>query len=661
MLGTPKIVVSRIGVDRRTGQLVDMSMDTSRSKMQKLVKAIRSTSGGDIPHGLNYSPQYLSMVELQTSPRIIGNLSSTFGTGLKGSSTSTVDETNVNILKPSNGDEQMFDYNEFYALSSGDYVWGVPEGVTSVTVKLWGAGGSGGGTNVNSTSKGGGGAGGQFAQKVVAVTPFTSHNIHIGSAGSTGVGNGGAGQDSTFDSTVVVAKGGAGGQRAVDGGAGGVGSTTGGVGDIVNKGGNGSNGGATSTGGSGGGGGGSAGNGVNASGNSGGTGGGGDSGSWGTYGGDGANGRTTVGNGNSPVDVGGGGGSAYTTDSTDRSGGGGGVGGAMLTWVDPTNPAVWCYLILNPVGIPEGELPALTKRFPKIVVGTSESGMDYEREIHSFYDNFKVMATGTLSIHKDAHTYSHGDVGTTSRFDIYGNRLIEEVTYATFEHNLGYCPMFAPFVNFEYMLEATNQMNGQWYDQGDWVTATQYVANQVVRNPEKGDTYRCILSHISASGNKPDTGGTWATYWELVFDEFPLWVTATSYSVGQKVAVLDSGFFYEFNCISAHTSGASTKPDTGVDWETKWEYYDQPAVTSQSLVLNDVEDLKIVFGGAEVFNFTLVEYYVTETELVLKLTRTTYDWEYLGFPPNDTLLETDISVNYTVFYNRADEEFDLLN
>lgn len=87
-----------------------------------------------------------------------------------------------------------------------DGTWTCPSGVTSALVECWGAGG--GGTNGS-----GGGGGGAYSRKTVSVTPSTGYAIQVGvSAANTD------GEDSTFDSTVVVAKGGLSGGNGGTGG-----------------------------------------------------------------------------------------------------------------------------------------------------------------------------------------------------------------------------------------------------------------------------------------------------------------------------------------------------------------------------------------------------------------------------------------------------------
>jgi uncharacterized protein (TIGR02145 family) len=200
--------------------------------------------------------------------------------------------------------------------TAGTYTWTAPAGVSSATVKLWGGGGSGG---LSSTTGygGSGGAGGQFAQKSVSITSGTQYSIVVADSTST---SGITGNDSTFDTSSVVAKGGAGG--AANRGQKGLGSTTGGVGDVVYKGGDGATG--ATYGAPGGGGAGTTGDGGNAQQT--GSGGGGVGAS--LYGGDGGSGRATAGNpGYAGSNYGGGGGGGLKTSLGSTKAGGAGAQG----------------------------------------------------------------------------------------------------------------------------------------------------------------------------------------------------------------------------------------------------------------------------------------------------------------------------------------------
>ena len=228
-------------------------------------------------------------------------------------------------------------------------IFTVPDGVTSITVKTWGAGGAGGaGAGIGT---GGNGGGGGFAQSTISVTPGEELSIEVGSGGSRilGLSSGGNGGGYTAikrSSTYLVQSGGGGGgggandsstsRNGGNGGPGGgryginggVGLGTATVGDYGRGGnpGSGGSGGAAGTGGTAGtagdanvgGNGGAAGTGGN-----GGTGGGGSGSYVANLAGGGGGGGGTYG--------GGGGGSSDGAARSSGGGGGGGSTGDILT------------------------------------------------------------------------------------------------------------------------------------------------------------------------------------------------------------------------------------------------------------------------------------------------------------------------------------------
>lgn len=213
--------------------------------------------------------------------------------------------------------------------TAGSYNFTVPAGVTKLRVNLWGGGGAGGGVSAT-TGGGGGGAGGQFATKLVTVTPGSSipYVVAATKSGTSG-SNGSAGNDSTFNSTTVVAKGGAGGLSKNNGGTGGVGATTNGVGDTVYAGGSGGASSGTSYSGAGGGGAGTTGAGGAASGST--------AGSGKTLsGGSGAAGKTSTSAGGTGTQAGGGGGGSLEISSASNAGGTGAAGRAEIAYTIPT-------------------------------------------------------------------------------------------------------------------------------------------------------------------------------------------------------------------------------------------------------------------------------------------------------------------------------------
>src|SRR3989344_5054567 len=187
--------------------------------------------------------------------------------------------------------------SQTYTVAGAD-TFNVPAGVTTITVKVWGAGGGGGGSGDSTSQDGGGGGGGGFSQGDISVTPEEQLDVAIGGGGALGTATGGSTDT---------------GEGAGGGGFSGV--SRGGTYLIQAGGGGGGGGGGSSTsdqgGGGGGGAGGSAGgtgaDGVSGSGNTGGTGGAGGGGLGGTNGG---------GRGGGP-------------EAAGLSGGGGGGGGAF--------------------------------------------------------------------------------------------------------------------------------------------------------------------------------------------------------------------------------------------------------------------------------------------------------------------------------------------
>lgn len=86
--------------------------------------------------------------------------------------------------------------------SAGTYTWVAPTGVTSVAVLAIGGGGGASGSFTNAR---GGSGGGLAYRNGLAVTPGNSYTVVVGAGGAAG-GNGG---QSSFNSTTVIATGGA--------------------------------------------------------------------------------------------------------------------------------------------------------------------------------------------------------------------------------------------------------------------------------------------------------------------------------------------------------------------------------------------------------------------------------------------------------------------
>lgn len=114
-----------------------------------------------------------------------------------------------------------------------------------------------------------------------------------------------------------------------------------------------------------------------------------------------------------------------------------------------------------------------------------------------------------------------------------------------------------------------------------WAASTAYDYNDVLTH--NGVSYRCILPHISAAGDEPGVGGSWATYW-VVFLQGNATIAATAldylgaYSVGvsytanaSMVSEAKSGYGKSlWLCKLSHT-GATGKNPTGASGSTYWD------------------------------------------------------------------------------------------
>lgn len=248
----------------------------------------------------------------------------------------------------------------YNAAGSGTFV--VPTGVTSVTVKAWGAGGAGGNGSA-STGIGGGGGGGGFAQATLAVTAGESLTYNVGTGGTANTtasygGNAGGFSALLRSGTYLIQAGGGGGGGGTwgtaAGGQGGGGGGTSGTAGTAGAG-------TATVGGAGGGGTNAAGGAAGAAGtggvagragiaNAGGDGGGsltncttavtGTGGNGGTgAGGKGGNVATCIGGGGGGGGRFGGGGGGSATTGTNRGAGGGGGGSDLVTGSGTTETA----------------------------------------------------------------------------------------------------------------------------------------------------------------------------------------------------------------------------------------------------------------------------------------------------------------------------------
>jgi len=252
VFGTPKDVTLNINVDTTKGYVTRSPEQATYKETSEVVLSAVGKSGYIFS---NWSGDY---------------------TG-KDNPTKVVVDKNMNIT----ANFSEIDYCKELVLEvPGTGSFTIPNGVDSVFVSVWGAGGAGGGASNDSIavqSRGGGGAGGNYAGVKVKVTAGQVVSYNLGAGGKAApsgfadktveeIQNGDTSIVLLDEVTIALAMGGPGGQNIAGtftSGKGGVAPQSGNVGDILFYGGNGASANANGTGG-GGGSAGSLGNGGNA-------------------------------------------------------------------------------------------------------------------------------------------------------------------------------------------------------------------------------------------------------------------------------------------------------------------------------------------------------------------------------------------------------------
>jgi hypothetical protein len=250
--------------------------------------------------------------------------------------------------------------------------------------------------------------------------------------------------------------------------------------------------------------------------------------------------------------------------------------------IDSGDSAVTAIVFADPFGSEDMKTTNTTGR-PIIKVGSDR--------LYSPYDTLKVFESDTLTLNVPEWTSSAGTDSNT-------------VT-ATYTHNLGYVPLFAPFIPAQTSLTIFYNWYWQWHNRSSWATSREYLVDDYVQNPG-GTFYICTQYHTSSSATEPGSGANWEDYWVLSSDLMDL-------------------------------PGAPGEiPDRTID-------------------LNSLEDYKIVFGGAFAFTDETVYVYATTTQLVIKYVRT--DSQAFGY---STFPARTVNLGYTIFYNNIEEDLNLL-
>jgi len=185
--------------------------------------------------------------------------------------------------------------------------------------------------------------------------------------------------------------------------------------------------------------------------------------------------------------------------------------------------------------------------------------------------------------------------------------VVTNTVSTSVSHNLNYVPLFAPFIPAQTSLTAYYQWYWQWHNRSTWATSTEYLFDDYVEYPNSSGTFYVSLQHhTSSSSTEPGVGASWGNYWILS------------------------------ETLTGFPGAPGNIPDRDID-------------------LNSLEDVKIVYGGVSAFVDETVYIYATTTQLVIKYVRTdTQAFGYSTFPART------VNLGYTIFYNRVDEEFNLL-
>lgn len=208
--------------------------------------------------------------------------------------------------------------------------------------------------------------------------------------------------------------------------------------------------------------------------------------------------------------------------------------------------------------------------------------------------------------------------------DIHPKRLVGNVVTDTF--TLEDLPWKFPPLLEENQTESLTVTPSQTYGNTTWASGVNYTAGQKVFVAGVGD-YDCILNHLSAAGNKPETGAFWATNWRASIDNAtPIgssltltFSSAYSLDVGQILRVSKKRTPAEFETELAATganNGLSSPPlivwgewsfrtygtwsgtftlqrstDHGATWQ---DFRSYKAELNRNVDVSDVEDSRVL-------------------------------------------------------------------
>jgi len=169
----------------------------------------------------------------------------------------------------------------------------------------------------------------------------------------------------------------------------------------------------------------------------------------------------------------------------------------------------------------------------------------------------------------------------------------------SYSHNLGYIPFFTPLAPVQLSLQLYYSWYWQWHNRPPWAIDTEYLVDDYASNG--GNEYICTVYHTSTASDEPGVGANWTDFWTLSAGGAPMYVPTT-------------------------------------------------------IDINNFEDIKYVYGGSSFLDDEELEVYATSTDLVINLKRIADGtFGYNTFPART------ITMDYTIFYNRLDEDMDILD
>ena len=134
-------------------------------------------------------------------------------------------------------------------------------------------------------------------------------------------------------------------------------------------------------------------------------------------------------------------------------------------------------------------------------------------------------STGSITLTLDTSQAASGIIGFSADKSLTGSLPFGQVSTITlkradpsaFDETLYYAPVIGVHVktanSISVVAAGTQGAPGiAW--QGDWATSTAYALRDGVY--DDGSSYRCILAHTSGASTEPGVGADWQTYWAVV-------------------------------------------------------------------------------------------------------------------------------------------------